>query len=209
MLTILWLVAVVLGAVALAYLNVSGIVWSAALASAIAVAWATNALPAGLSLALFILLVLFALPLTIPMLRRKLVSDPILAAFRKVLPPMSQTEREAIEAGTVWWDGELFSGRPQWQKLLDAPAPVLTPDEQHFLDHDVEELCAMVTDWETTNVHRDLPPAVWQFIKDRGFWGMNIAKVYGGLGFSAYAHSQVMTKLSTHSGHGFGDGDGS
>jgi acyl-CoA dehydrogenase len=200
MLTILWLVAVVLGAVALAYLNVSGIVWSAALAGAIAVAWATNALPAWLSLALFILLVLFALPLNIAMLRRKLVSDPILAAFRKVLPPMSQTEREAIEAGTVWWDGELFSGRPQWQKLLDAPAPVLTPDEQHFLDHDVEELCAMVTDWETTNVHRDLPPAVWQFIKDRGFWGMNIAKVYGGLGFSAYAHSQVMTKLSTHSG---------
>ncbi len=128
------------------------------------------------------------------------MSDAVLAAFRKVMPPMSQTERDAIEAGTVWWDGELFSGRPDWQRLLATPSPTLTADEQHFLDHDVEELCAMVTDWETTHVHRDLPPRVWQFIKDRGFLGMSIAKEYGGLGFSAYAHSQVMTKLSTHSG---------
>ncbi len=93
-----------------------------------------------------------------------------------------------------------FSGKPDWRKLLDAPPPALTADEQSFLDHETEELCAMVTDWETTNIHRDLPPAVWQFIKDKGFLGMNIAKEYGGLGFSAYAHSQVMTKLSTHSG---------
>ena len=200
MLTLIWLLAVLLGMLVLAYLNASGIFWSAALAGAIAVAWGTHALPGWLSLALSALFVLLAIPLNIPVLRRKLISDAVLAAFRKVLPPMSQTEREAIEAGTVWWDAELFSGRPQWRKLLDAPAPALTADEQHFLDHDVEELCAMVTDWETTNIDRDLPPAVWQFIKDRGFWGMNIKKEYGGLGFSAFAHSQVMTKLSTHSG---------
>ena len=122
---------------------------------------------------------------------------------------MSQTEREAIEAGTVWWDGELFSGRPQWRKLLDAPKPTLRPDEQHFLDHETEELCAMVSDWQTTNIYRDLPPAVWQFIKDKGFWGMNIAKEYGGLGFSAYApfasHDQAVDAFR----HGLGDGDGS
>ena len=200
MLTLLWFVAVVLGALVLAYLNAAGVVWSAALAGAIAVAWGTHVLPGWLSLALSALFVLLAIPLNIPVLRRKLVSDAVLAAFRKVLPPMSQTEREAIEAGTVWWDGELFSGRPQWRMLLDTPWPSLTADEQHFLDNETEELCAMVTDWETTNVERDLPPAVWQFIKDKGFWGMNIAKEYGGLGFSAYAHSQVMTKLSTHSG---------
>ena len=178
MLTVLWLVAVLLLVLALAYINASGIVWSAAAAGAIAVAWATHALPNALSIAFSMFFVLLAIPFNVPILRRKLISDPVLAAFRKVMPPMSQTEREAIEAGTVWWDGELFSGRPQWQKLLDSPVPALTPDEQHFLDHDVEELCAMVTDWETTNVHRDLPPAVWQFIKDHGFWGMNIAKVF-------------------------------
>ena len=200
MLTLLWFVVVLLAVLALAYLNVSGIVWSAMLGGAIAIAWATHALPGWLALVLAASFVLLAIPLNLPVLRRKLISDAVLGAFRKVLPPMSQTEREAIEAGTVWWDGELFSGRPQWRKLLDTPAPALTADEQRFLDKETEALCAMVTDWETTNVYRDLPPAVWQFIKDKGFWGMNIAKEYGGLGFSAYAHSQVMTKLSTHSG---------
>ena len=200
MLTLLWFVAVLLGMLVLAYLNAAGIVWSALLGGAIAIAWITHALPGWLALGFAVVFALLALPLNVPVLRRKLISNPVLGAFRKVLPPMSQTEREAIEAGTVWWDGELFSGRPQWQKLLDARVPALTADEQRFLDNETEALCAMVTDWETTNVYRDLPPAVWQFIKDKGFWGMNIAKEYGGLGFSAYAHSQVMTKLSTHSG---------
>jgi len=200
MLILLWLVAVLVGAVALAYVNASGVVWSAAIAGALAVLWGGHLVPDGVALALTALSVLVAIPLNLKPLRRRLVSDPVFAAFRKVLPPMSQTEREAIEAGTVGWDGELFSGRPDWKKLLGTPAPTLSADEQRFMDHEVEELCAMVTDWETTNVHRDLPPAVWQYIKDKGFWGMMIAKEYGGLGFSAYAHSQVMTKLSTHSG---------
>ncbi|HXU53068.1 MAG TPA: acyl-CoA dehydrogenase [Casimicrobiaceae bacterium] len=142
----------------------------------------------------------FAAPLTIPPLRHALVSAPLFALFRKVMPPMSQTEREAIEAGTVWWDAELFTGRPNWKKLIDMPAAALTAEEQRFLDEDVEELCAMVTDWETTNVYRDLPPHVWQFIRERGFLGMIIPKAYGGLGFSAFAHSEVITKLATRSG---------
>jgi len=116
------------------------------------------------------------------------------------MPPMSQTEREALEAGTVWWDGELFSGRPDWRRLLATPRPALTADEQRFLDQDTEELCAMATDWEAATVYRDLPPHVWQFIKDRGFLGMIIPKEYGGLGFSAWAHSQVVTRLSTRCG---------
>src|SRR5258708_1791492 len=164
MLIVLWLVVIIVGMVALAYLNAAGLVWSAALAAAIGVAWVAHLLPAWLLLTLGVLFLLLAVPLNIPLLRRKLISDAVFSAFRKVLPPMSQTEREAIEAGTVWWDGELFSGRPQWRTLLDAPAPKLRPDEQHFLDHETEELCAMVTDWETTNIHQDLPPAVWQFI---------------------------------------------
>src|SRR5262249_35207790 len=124
----------------------------------------------------------------------------VLRRFRKVMPAMSQTEREAIEAGSVWWDGELFSGKPHWDRLLATPRPTLTVAEQQFLDHEVEELCGMVTEWETTEVYRDLPPNVWQFIKDKGFLGMCIPKEYGGLGFSAYAHSQVMTRLSTRDG---------
>jgi len=156
-----------------------------------------------LSLTLFSLLaaivVVVAATLALPRVRRRLISDRALAAFRRLMPPMSQTERDALDAGTVWWDGELFSGRPDWHKLLAIPMPALTPEEQRFLDEDVEALCAMVTEWETTHVYGDLPPRVWQFIKDRGFLGMIIPKEFGGLGFSAFAHSQVITKLSTRS----------
>ncbi|MEP7181690.1 MAG: acyl-CoA dehydrogenase [Betaproteobacteria bacterium] len=200
MFVILWVVAVLAGTLALAYVNAAGIVWTAAIAVALGAAWFGSVLPPVLTLALAAVFVLLAIPLLIPALRRVLISDAIFSAFRKVMPPMSQTEREAIEAGTVWWDGELFSGKPAWQKLLDLPAPKLTDDEQRFVDNEVQQLCEMVTDWETSAVYRDLPPAVWQFIKDKGFLGMSIAREYGGLGFSAYAHSQVMTKLSTHSG---------
>ena len=199
MLTLLWFVAVLAAAVGLAYVNAAGRTWTAAIAVALAVAWTGGLLPPWLALGLTGAFVLLAIPLNIPSLRRSLVTEGILNAFRKVLPPMSQTEREAIEAGTVWWDGELFSGKPDWKKLLAVATPALTPEEQQFLDHDVEELCGMVTEWETTHVHGDLPPAVWQFIKDRGFLGLGIPKEYGGKGFSAYAHSRVMIKLSTHS----------
>ncbi len=141
-----------------------------------------------------------ALCFAVAPLRRTLISKPLLRIFRRVMPPMSQTEREALEAGTVGWDGELFSGRPAWAQLLAISRTKLTPEEQHFLDHDVETLCAMVSDWQTTNVYKDLPPQAWQYIKEHGFLGMIIPKAYGGLGFSAYAHSQVINKLSTHSG---------
>ena len=143
---------------------------------------------------------LVAAPFIVPPLRRALISKRLLGVFRKMMPPMSQTERDALEAGTVGWDGELFSGRPAWHDLLAMPRTKLTADEQHFLDNEVETLCAMTSDWETTNVYKDLPPRVWQYIKDHGFLGMIIPKAYGGLGFSAYAHSQVITKLSTRSG---------
>jgi acyl-CoA dehydrogenase len=129
-------------------------------------------------------------------LRRRLLSDPILRAFRKAMPPMSQTEAEAINAGTVWWDGALFSGRPDWSKLLALPRPALAPEEQAFLDGETEELCRIADDWETY-ARGDMPPHVWQYIKDKGFLGMIIPREYGGKGFSAYAHSQVIMQLST------------
>src|SRR5438876_4681294 len=147
---------------------------------------------------LAVVLVLAA-AVNIPFIRRKLVTDRVLALYRRILPDMSQTEKEAIDAGTVWWDGDLFSGRPDFDKLLAVPEPRLSAEEQAFLDGPVEELCAMCNDWEITHELQDLPAHVWQFIKDKGFLGMIIPKKYGGLGFSALAHSAVVMKLSTRS----------
>ena len=200
MLVTLWIVFVLLGALALAYVDANGYAWLVGIALALAIAASAHLMPLLLVALIGAVVLFFAVPLLLPPLRRALVSEPVFTMFRKVMPPMSQTEREAIEAGTVWWDGELFSGRPDWQKLIAMPAPTLTADEQRFLDEDVEELCAMVTDWETTNVYRDLPAHVWQFIRARGFLGMIIPREYGGLGFSAFAHSEVITKLATRSG---------
>jgi acyl-CoA dehydrogenase len=199
MLIAAWLLALVVAFFALAYLNAAGWVWVAAVVAALAAVWRAEWLAPLTLLIIAAVVLLPAMVLNIPALRRKLISNPVLSLFRTVLPPMSQTERDAIEAGTVWWDGELFSGCPDWAHLLAMPRPKLTAEEQRFLDHECEELCSMVSDWETTHVYRDLPPAVWQYIKDKGFLGMIIPKEFGGLGFSGYAHSQVMTKLSTHS----------
>jgi len=130
-------------------------------------------------------------------LRRERISRPLLALFKRILPQVSQTEQEALEAGTVWWEGELFSGDPNWNKLLDYPRPTLSTEEQAFLDGPVEELCRMLNDWQVTHELCDLPPQAWQFIRDKGFLGLIIPKQYGGLGFSALAHSEIVMKLTT------------
>ena len=132
-------------------------------------------------------------------LRKAIITRPFMKAYLKLLPPMSQTEREALEAGTVWWDGELFTGAPKWPKLLSARAPVLSAEEQAFLDGPCEELCRMLDDWHITHELGDLPPAVWDFMKSRGFFAMIIPKQYGGLQFSAYAHSCVLVKIASRS----------
>src|SRR5471032_945677 len=129
-------------------------------------------------------------------LRRALITPHILALFKRILPSMSDTERDALEAGTTWWDADLFSGQPDWPKLLAHSGPVLTAEERHFLDHDVDQLCDMVNDWDTQQ-GLDLPPQAWAYIKQQGFLGMIIPKQYGGKEFSAYMHSQVVMKLST------------
>ncbi|MGZ5163431.1 MAG: acyl-CoA dehydrogenase [Burkholderiales bacterium] len=156
--------------------------------------------PASILVTVWIVFLLCALLLNPTPVRRVLVSRPLLNLFRRILPAVSQTEREALEAGTVWWDGDLFSGRPDWQKLLSYPKPTLSPEERAFLDGPVETLCGMLDDWEITHERCDLPQHVWQFIKEHGFLGMIIPKQYGGLGFSALAHSAVIVKLTTRSG---------
>lgn len=132
-------------------------------------------------------------------LRRSVITRPIFSTYRKVLPQMSDTERDALEAGSVWWEGELFRGKPDWQKLHGYPVPKLTPEEQSFLDNECAEACRLVDDWKVTHELYDLPNEAWRYIKDKGFLGMIIPKKYGGLEFSAYAHSQVVTRLSTRS----------
>ena len=144
-------------------------------------------------------LVAAVLVLGVASLRQALITRPAFKTYKRILPQMSETERDALEAGTVWWEGELFRGDPNWQRLLDLPVPKLTAEEQSFMDNEVEAACALVDDWQVTTELHDLSPEAWQYIKDKGFLGMIIPKSYGGLGFSAYAHSQIVTKLSTRS----------
>ncbi|WP_319535261.1 acyl-CoA dehydrogenase FadE [uncultured Vibrio sp.] len=133
-------------------------------------------------------------------IRQSLISRKALSAFKKVLPAMSQTEKEALDAGTVWWEAELFKGKPEWQKLHAIQAPKLSAEEQAFLDGPVNEVCAMVNDFQVTHELADLPPEVWQYLKDNKFFAMIIKKKYGGLEFSAYAQSLVLQKLTGVSG---------
>ncbi|MGI9896574.1 acyl-CoA dehydrogenase FadE [Vibrio natriegens] len=133
-------------------------------------------------------------------IRQSLISRKALAVFKKVLPAMSQTEKEALDAGTVWWEAELFKGKPEWKKLHAIQTPKLSAEEQAFLDGPVNEVCAMVNDFQVTHELADLPPEVWQYLKDHKFFAMIIKKKYGGLEFSAYAQSLVLQKLTGVSG---------
>ncbi|TWO80815.1 acyl-CoA dehydrogenase [Denitratisoma oestradiolicum] len=146
-----------------------------------------------------LLLVILVAVLLLPPLRRWLLTGPVFKVYKRILPPMSDTERDALEAGTVWWEGQLFSGSPDWAVLLSYPRPTLSAEEQAFLDREVETACALVDDWQVSHESFDLTPETWDYLKSRGFLGMIIPKQYGGLGFSAYAHSQVVTRLSTRS----------
>ncbi len=132
-------------------------------------------------------------------LRIALLSRPMFAYIRKVLPPLSDTEREAVEAGTSWWEAELFQGDPDWQKLIGHRTSALTEEEQAFLDGPVDELCRMLDDWEMTSELNDLPPEAWEFLRKNRFFGMIIPKKYGGLEFSAIAHSSVVMKIVSRS----------
>ncbi len=153
----------------------------------------------GWGLLVWALVAIPVIVLGIDSLRLQWVSRPLVGRIRNVLPPMSQTERDAIESGTVWWEADLFRGSPDWDKLLKFNKPVLTEAEQQFIDGPVEELCAMIDDWDITHNRYDLPPEMWQFLKDHGFFGMIIPRKYGGHEFSAHAHSEIVMKISARS----------
>ena len=131
--------------------------------------------------------------------RRNKITRGIFKSFKAVMPPMSSTEKDAIEAGTVWWDAELFSGNPDWQRFKAIPKPKLTAEEQAFVDTHVPAACALVDDWQVSTQDLDLSAEAWDYIKKNKFLGMIIPKEYGGLGFSAFAHSEVIARLSTRS----------
>ncbi len=195
---IIWFLIFLSGALVLAYQRVSLLTATLAYAGAMLVYAFTTAAPVStlLLVAVFAVLVL----LNIDAFRIRFITRPFLRTYRRMLPSMSQTEKDALEAGTVWWDGELFTGGPDWEKLLSATPPRLSAEEQAFIDGPCEELCRMIDDWDITHRRADLPPHIWDYLKSKGFFAMIIPKKYGGLEFSAYAHSCVLVKLSSRSG---------
>ena len=142
---------------------------------------------------------LLCLILLIPPIRKTLITKPVYKALGKAMPSMSDTEREALDAGTSWWEKELFMGKPNWKTFADYPFPELSDEEQSFIDNEVEHLCAMLDEWQIQHKDKELSPEAWQFIKANGFLGLIIPKEYGGLEFSSYAQSRVMSKIASRS----------
>ena len=144
-----------------------------------------------------VLFAVIAVPLNVTSLRCRWHSEPFLATYRKMLPTLSDTEKVALEAGTVGWEGELFAGNPDWDSLLEQQWPELNETEKAFIDGPVEELCKMLDPWKNAHELADLPPEVWTFLKENRFFGMIIPVEYGGLGFSALAHRAVLQKIAS------------
>ncbi len=184
---------------ALAYFRTPLLVWANAIAIILAIytfSPASSFFSAFIAWTVFVLIIT---PIGIPKLRRRFISDKVLPIIKNAIPAISKTEKDALEAGTVWWDGDLFSGKPNWKKFLAEQSPTLTNEEQAFLDGPVQTLCDKIDDWQTNHEDCDLSPQVWQYIKDNKFFGMIIPKQYNGLAFSALAHSAVVTKIASRS----------
>jgi len=145
-------------------------------------------------------LVAILLVLNVGPLRRALLSKSVFALLKRSMPAMSVTEREALEAGTTWWEKQLFSGRPDWDEFAEISLPQLTAEEQAFLDIEVEELCGLLNEWDIQNNRKDLSPEAWQYLKDKKFFGLIIPKEYGGRDFSPYAQSRTAPALAAGAG---------
>ncbi|MED7771627.1 acyl-CoA dehydrogenase FadE [Aeromonas dhakensis] len=191
MTTTLTLLGVILVIGAMAYRRAS--LFTSTLATAAALIAGT--LYGHVPLLVWVLFAVIAVPLNLVDFRRNQLTKPLFKLYKSIMPEMSRTEKEAIEAGTTWWEADLFAGNPDWKKLHAIPVSTLSAEEQAFLDGPVEEVCRMVNDWEVTHERADLSPEVWQYLKDNKFFAMIIKKKYGGLEFSAYAQSCVLQKL--------------
>jgi acyl-CoA dehydrogenase len=182
-----------------AFFQLSTIAWSAFIGVTLVLLTAYGLLP--------ILLLIIAWPLYLGAAflanakhwRQQAIIQPALSTLKQKMPAISDTEREALEAGNTWWEKELFCGRPQWKRLFNMKPPGLTPEEQSFLDNEVETLCNMLNDFDIVNRDRDLPKAVWDYLKEHRFFGLVIPQQFGGHDFSALAHSTIVTKIATRS----------
>lgn len=197
--TTLIIVLAVLIAWMLAFVGAPLIAWTVGAAVLIAALGFSGAIGPSALLVSSVVFVVLALVLNVRPLRRAVLSGWIFTIFKKVQPEMSSTEREVLESGDVWWEAEMFRGRPDWQKLLSFQYTRLTPEEQSFLDNECEELCKLCDDWKIEYEAKDLPKEAWDYIREKKFFAMLIKKEYGGLGFSANAQSAVVTKLATKS----------
>ena len=197
---LMWIGLFILITAVAVYFRISLLLWSILVALGLG---AMHYLPGVGTATLSLLWVIYAavvIPLNLQILRKNFISNPLFKGMARAMPTISQTEQEALDAGDVWWEGELFSGKPDFRKIRSLPEPRLTEEEQAFLDGPVEELCRMTNDWEVTHENYDLSEEAWKFIKDKGFFAMIIPKEYGGLGYSALAHSEVVMKLGSRSG---------
>ena len=174
----------------------------AAASSIVIIAWLVlgAVTPPMLSPWLVVPLALVLVVLNVGSVRRAILTKPVFAMLKKSMPPISATERDALEAGTTWWEKQLFSGKPDWNEFAQINLPQLTAEEQKFIDNEVSELCSLLDEWKIQNDLKDLPPEAWQYLKDKNFFGLIIPKEYGGRDFSPYAQSRIMSKIASRSG---------
>lgn len=187
------------------------VVWTLAYVGAPLIAWTATAAAYFIALFAFgsigwtglIVAAVIGIPLAllfnVTPLRRSIVTKPIFKIFKSVLPDMSDTEREALEAGDVWWEAEMFRGKPDWDYLMNFKRTQLTDEEQGFLDNETVTLCGMLDEWHITQELNDLPEPVWKYIRENNFFAMLIPKEHGGLGFSAVAQSTIVAKIASRS----------
>ena len=194
-----WLVIFLFVIGAAAYFRMPQVVWNGALGIALLVFSFTDYASLANLVILWALFLVVVVPLNMPNIRQKYVSEPLLDFMRNAMPTISQTEQEALDAGKVWWEADLFSGDPDYAKIRDLPMPTLNAEERAFMNGPVEELCRMLDDWKITNEDYDLPKEVWDFLKKNKFFAMIIPKSYGGLEFSALGHSSVVMKVAGRS----------
>ncbi|HEY9050252.1 MAG TPA: acyl-CoA dehydrogenase [Gammaproteobacteria bacterium] len=194
-----WLVIFLITIGSAAYFRLPQTVWNVLLGVVLFIYSFSDTAGLATIFILWVLYLVVVVPLNLPNIRQKYISEPILQFMRSAMPSISKTEQEALDAGSVWWEADLFSGDPDYSKIRELPAPKLSKDEQEFIDGPVEQLCKMLDDWKITNEDHDLPADVWQFMKQHKFFAMIIPKKYGGLEFSALGHSSVVMKVAGRS----------